>query len=171
MWAPKESVDCWPLATAALKTFGGLPKPVPFLPWGECDRLPATSSWGMHVAVHGFRPRGCKVLFCGGPSPGELSGGNWISRVASSLVCALGPAEKRSSGGNSVGRSFGPFPRVSGLANYPGPPFLGGPLGGDIAPRAVFPSVNDSYLVDSASSHMLVSKIKPCMSKYKQSIR
>ena len=28
----------------------------------------------------------------------------------------------------------------------------------------------DSYLVDSASSHMLVSKIKPCMSKYKQSI-
>ena len=28
--------------------------------------------------------------------------------------------------------------------------------------------VEDSYLVDSASSHMLVSKIKPCMSKYKQ---
>ena len=32
-------------------------------------------------------------------------------------------------------------------------------------PRAGF---EDSYLVDSASSHMLVSKIKPCMSKYKQ---
>ncbi len=29
-------------------------------------------------------------------------------------------------------------------------------------------SLNDSYLVDPASSHMLVSKIKPCMSKYKQ---
>ena len=29
-------------------------------------------------------------------------------------------------------------------------------------------AVEDSYLVDSASSHMLVSKIKPCMSKYKQ---
>ena len=29
--------------------------------------------------------------------------------------------------------------------------------------------LDDSYLVDSASSHMLVSKIKPCMSKYKQS--
>ena len=27
--------------------------------------------------------------------------------------------------------------------------------------------VEDCYLVDSASSHMLVSKIKPCMSKYK----
>ena len=25
-----------------------------------------------------------------------------------------------------------------------------------------------SYLVDPASSHMLVSKIKPCMSKFKQ---
>ena len=32
-------------------------------------------------------------------------------------------------------------------------------------------SKHGSYLVDSASSHMLVSKIKPCMSKYKQSIR
>ena len=26
----------------------------------------------------------------------------------------------------------------------------------------------NSYLVDPASSHMLVSKIKPCMSKFKQ---
>ena len=32
--------------------------------------------------------------------------------------------------------------------------------------RARWP--HDSYLVDPASSHMLVSKIKPCMSKYKQ---
>ncbi len=30
---------------------------------------------------------------------------------------------------------------------------------------------NGSYLVDPASSHMLVSKIKPCMSKYKRFIR
>ena len=29
------------------------------------------------------------------------------------------------------------------------------------------PSLDGSYLVDPASSHMLVSKIKPCMSKYK----
>ena len=28
--------------------------------------------------------------------------------------------------------------------------------------------MGNSYLVDPASSHMLVSKIKPCMSKYKQ---
>jgi hypothetical protein len=30
--------------------------------------------------------------------------------------------------------------------------------------------LQESYLVDPASSHMLVSKIKPCMSKYKQLI-
>ena len=30
------------------------------------------------------------------------------------------------------------------------------------------PAGNDSYLVDPASSHMLVSKIKPCMSKYER---
>ena len=30
-------------------------------------------------------------------------------------------------------------------------------------------SCERSYLVDPASSHMLVSKIKPCMSKYKHS--
>jgi hypothetical protein len=35
--------------------------------------------------------------------------------------------------------------------------------------RLPTPGVQDSYLVDSASSHMLVSKIKPCMSKYKHS--
>ena len=31
----------------------------------------------------------------------------------------------------------------------------------------VCPIALGSYLVDPASSHMLVSKIKPCMSKYK----
>ena len=34
--------------------------------------------------------------------------------------------------------------------------------------RGASRGLQDSYLVDSASSHMLVSKIKPCMSKYKQ---
>ena len=34
--------------------------------------------------------------------------------------------------------------------------------------RFVFVVRQHSYLVDPASSHMLVSKIKPCMSKYKQ---
>ena len=48
--------------------------------------------------------------------------------------------------------------------NYSAPPGVSGaPPSREAAP------VQDSYLVDSASSHMLVSKIKPCMSKYKQS--
>ena len=47
------------------------------------------------------------------------------------------------------------------------------PLRGGLAAYKGFSALKrrqDSYLVDSASSHMLVSKIKPCMSKYKQSI-
>ena len=42
-----------------------------------------------------------------------------------------------------------------------------------VAPPGAFgcgKSERISYLVDSASSHMLVSKIKPCMSKYTQII-
>ena len=43
----------------------------------------------------------------------------------------------------------------------------------EIRPQRFFllwfvPLYYKSYLVDPASSHMLVSKIKPCMSKYKQ---
>ena len=58
---------------------------------------------------------------------------------------------------------------------HPGvPPVLGGRFralaGGSTGPAASFPrrGGRPSYLVDSASSHMLVSKIKPCKSKYKQ---
>ena len=36
-----------------------------------------------------------------------------------------------------------------------------------VAPFRHLVRSEDSYLVDPASSHMLVSKIKPCMSKYK----
>ena len=43
-------------------------------------------------------------------------------------------------------------------------------LGPSLLLRERFVPGQDSYLVDSASSHMLVSKIKPCMSKYKQPI-
>ena len=40
------------------------------------------------------------------------------------------------------------------------------PYDGNRSRAALFFST--SYLVDPASSHMLVSKIKPCMSKYKR---
>lgn len=41
-----------------------------------------------------------------------------------------------------------------------------GPQGGPMPPPRSG-STESSYLVDPASSHMLVSKIKPCMSKHK----
>ena len=40
--------------------------------------------------------------------------------------------------------------------------------GSFVSAEASVASLKGSYLVDPASSHMLVSKIKPCMSKYKQ---
>jgi hypothetical protein len=55
--------------------------------------------------------------------------------------------------------SRGDLPSVTNLS--------GGPSGH----RRRLAAPRDSYLVDSASSHMLVSKIKPCMSKYKQLYR
>ena len=49
------------------------------------------------------------------------------------------------------------------------PPSLDGEPCGPLGGHPVSPSrPHDSYLVDPASSHMLVSKTKPCMSKYKR---
>ena len=48
------------------------------------------------------------------------------------------------------------------------PPLLADGIGAERSPSGALPSLlKGSYLVDPASSHMLVSKIKPCMSKYK----
>ena len=49
-----------------------------------------------------------------------------------------------------------------------GRPTVSGTTGETVGRRTVAGSTWGRYLVDSASSHMLVSKIKPCMSKYKQ---
>ena len=46
--------------------------------------------------------------------------------------------------------------------------FGSGLAGASLGKPTVSYRPHDSYLVDPASSHMLVSKIKPCMSKYKQ---
>ena len=74
----------------------------------------------------------------------------------------------RSAGGVSPRALVGPRSPYH-CTTTPGPRFARGPsLGLGLRPRG---RGHDSYLVDSASSHMLVSKIKPCMSKYKQSIR
>jgi len=81
---------------------------------------------------------------------------------------AIGWPAQRSGGfgrGDAVGPGVGrALPDRSTILAPPGG-LPGGPRFGGSS------SGQDSYLVDSASSHMLVSKIKPCMSKYKQSIR
>ena len=92
---------------------------------------------------------------CGGPSFGELSGGNWM---IPGNPCSLSSG---SPGGSRC--ALGPPPSSELLCS----------LRGGLAAYRCFSALKrrqDSYLVDSASSHMLVSKIKPCMSKYKQSI-
>jgi hypothetical protein len=89
----------------------------------------------------------------------------------------------------SLGNSVGAIEWPRGVTRVlrrrptrPGPPFAvfpnsrnrSVPLTGGFPgalPRGRRVGVQDSYLVDSASSHMLVSKIKPCMSKYKQLYR
>ena len=55
--------------------------------------------------------------------------------------------------------TFGTLARSRNADCGPGSDVFGRPAGTN--------SRSDSYLVDPASSHMLVSKIKPCMSKYK----
>jgi hypothetical protein len=62
-----------------------------------------------------------------------------------------------------LGSPFGAFSNVVAYV----PPSSGGP---SLRDPPGFAWIQDGYLVDSASSHMLVSKIKPCMSKYKQFI-
>ena len=97
---------------------------------------------------------------CSGPSLGELRGGNWM---------ALGPGPWALSA--PTPRAHGRAVRRSDLTTTPPRPVSSGggrPRG---LPLGELDGLQDSYLVDSASSHMLVSKIKPCMSKYKQSIQ
>ena len=59
-------------------------------------------------------------------------------------------------------------PRRVGCVSHPFHDIPAPPLSGVAAGPPRGPALG-SYLVDSASSHMLVSKIKPCMSKYKHS--
>ena len=96
---------------------------------------------------------------CARTAPGELSGGNWNGREGP----AVRPRCRR-------GRELH-LPCHRQLTSAPPGVVSGGRVPVAPAARARPPGPEGSYLVDSASSHMLVSKIKPCMSKYKQSIR
>jgi hypothetical protein len=91
----------------------------------------------------------CGAGACRGPRSGKFSGGNRDGPGgAAGMLAPPSPGRVR----------LAPLPRYTCSAPLEGwrPGLLRGPALG-------------SYLVDSASSHMLVSKIKPCMSKYKHS--
>jgi hypothetical protein len=87
------------------------------------------------------------------PPSGALVGGKHTQGPGLSRLPALRTGG--TSDGNPAFWFHGPAPFTGGLAALTA---HGGPESGPVG----------SYLVDSASSHMLVSKIKPCMSKYKQ---
>ena len=121
----------------------------------------------VHAAIQASRSASFPPESACGRLLEEISGGNRMT-AGGSLV--LSSEFVRSASGRAP--SSVPFL----LAKF-GPPLLRGlsQILQDLGPlfyrdRSLQFWVEDSYLVDSASSHMLVSKIKPCMSKYKQSI-
>src|SRR5439155_3020976 len=143
------SVDCWPLAITFSRHLGVSP-----------DQYPA-----IFLAVTG----------------GRYPPLEWhMSQVHEELLSSQRIAVADCHLGNSVGAiGWHPGIRCSNRSACPGSRGFGlqgpasfrlttlathreGGLLGSHPPWVGFP-VQDSYLVDSASSHMLVSKIKPCM--------
>ena len=118
---------------------------------GTCHRLVVVALTGDHASFVTDHPLKNSVGAIGWPAndSGSLTGADFVAagrldlRVPSLLV---------------ITNFCLPFRKIR-LGVFRGVPGRRGP-----------PGNQDSYLVDSASSHMLVSKIKPCMSKYKQSI-
>ena len=110
------------------------------------------STWGVYAAVYGGLPARLRPVV-------DHSLGNSVGAIGwpTGLLCVL-----------RVARLWPGLPSWSAPScNATLPSFWGFSCA---IPR-VRARVQDSYLVDSASSHMLVSKIKPCMSKYKQLYR
>ena len=104
---------------------------------------------------------GYLIYFCSGLLLGEFSGGNWMILRGTCWYIYSGVPW-----GSRQLAWIGPCLLPHNYSNLP----LWRVFWRPYLERLRYP-VQDSYLVDSASSHMLVSKIKPCMSKYKQSIR
>ena len=136
----------------------------PFQFW-DMGRRAAARSVGI-LWIDGLWPEFCRI--------------NWESvvvvtcRPSAAVPCKDGPAELcirasalwKSSLGSKVGsdRANGPFEqRDRPCCDFSRIVVMNPAASG----RLAF-GLQGSYLVDPASSHMLVSKIKPCMSKYKQ---
>jgi hypothetical protein len=144
------------LGTDISRLFGGRPKQAPSPDW-PCPRHPPLEGRISHLATAPRRPRG-----------------GVVARPLGNLVGAIGwpPCPCRSLAPRSHSGRGGGAQRFDARGPPPPTTVQLGP-----ASRGALPGRNpragrghDSYLVDSASSHMLVSKIKPCMSKYKQYI-
>jgi hypothetical protein len=101
------------------------------------------------------------------------------SVVSESLECAGGSLREDSKKGSPPMRPFGLLGRSLSMAMLTSP-LKSAPASASAVPglftagaparlllRSGWVRREGSYLVDPASSHMLVSKIKPCMSKYK----
>jgi hypothetical protein len=144
-----RSVDCWPLARNSARFPGVNPTRYP-LTSVDVDRAGVSSTRDAHAAVP--------------PTPSRATRASAADRVLGNSVGAIGWSREPLLHRNRR-PGAGPGSVLAPADSY----FL--PLQGwaAIALRARS-GRQDSYLVDSASSHMLVSKIKPCMSKYKQSI-
>ena len=113
---------------------------------------PASSTWGAHVAAHRGPSRARRA------PAADRSLGNSVGAIGS-------PHDHSGASAPGTVAGWGRRVRPSPATPLFGPALAARPRGRLGAPG------DDSYLVDSASSHMLVSKIKPCMSKYKQTIR
>ncbi|KAJ9293613.1 hypothetical protein DTO271G3_7692 [Paecilomyces variotii] len=155
--APMESVDRWPLASITAQIPGGRPSVVAAVRRRDRGRLPSF--------------RGADAAAGPGPVMGAGSGRlradrPWRTQWGQ-LEWSRGP--RGTSAGVVVAGRMSPLPTLTNLCPSGGLVSRGGAWSftGPASPRGY----QGGYLVDSASSHMLVSKIKPCMSKYKQSIR
>ena len=116
-------------------------------PLSACQRLSAVD--GKRLASQASLPSATLVTL------GEtISGAKWKESRAdrsSALVCCGGRLRSTSLMGNTPAPSWR---RTQDSARV-------------VPHTCVTAGSQGSYLVDPASSHMLVSKIKPCMSKYK----
>jgi hypothetical protein len=129
--------------------FGG--RPLPVTAFGR-DRSRVPSTRGVHVAGCGG-PLGPIVIAADRPL------GNSVGAIEWPLGCFLRPVAGSAWAGHAYASPF----LVAQLRLF-----------SEAFARCSCRSlarIQDSYLVDSASSHMLVSKIKPCMSKYKHLYR
>jgi hypothetical protein len=112
----------------------------------KCDLRTVSSSSGAHVALCDGAQ--APELLCSGPPRGKLSGGNWMVVRGRKGFVPRAPSRCDAFYASLISEQLYPHGSRLGFGS----------------------TAQDCYLVDSASSHMLVSKIKPCMSKYKQSI-